>query len=172
MSPTVQVLVRPATEADIPAIHQVTHAAFEVYANDVRMPGAIVALRETEADVRKALETLNVLVAEVEGQVVASVRYQDKGGIGYLSRFAVHPDQQRGGIGRALVQAVEDGCRALGLPAIALHTSARMSSLVHFYYRAGYFIHSTGTDRGYIRALFVRELGEPDAYDLGPVLQS
>ena len=168
MSPAVQVLVRPATEADIPAINQVTHAAFQVYANDVRMPAAITALRETEEDVRRAVESIHVLVAEMEGEVVGSVRYQDIGGIGYLSRFAVHPDLQRGGIGRALVQAVEDGCRAMGLPAIALHTSSRMSGLVHFYYRAGYFIHSTGTERGYIRALFVKELGEPDAYDLTP----
>jgi hypothetical protein len=43
-----------------------------------------------------------------------------------------------------------------------------MAGLVHFYYRAGYFIHSTSDARGYIRALFVRELGEPDAYDVTP----
>ena len=172
MSPASKTLVRPATEADSSAIHRVTRAAFEVYGNDVRMPAAIIALRETEEDVRRMIRHagsgVRVLVAEVEGVVVGSVRYQDIGGIGYLSRFAVRPDLQRGGIGRVLVQAVEDGCRAMGLPAIALHTSSRMSSLVHFYYRAGYFIHSTSTERGYIRALFVKELGEPDAYDLSP----
>ena len=172
MSLATKVLVRPATEADAPAIHRVTRAAFEVYGNDVRMPAAITALRETEEDVRRLVRTdqsgVRVLVAEVEGDVVGSVRYQDIGGIGYLSRFAVRPDLQRGGIGRALVQAVEDACRAMGLPAIALHTSSRMSGLVHFYYRAGYFIHSTNDERGYIRALFVRELGEPGTYDLTP----
>lgn len=168
MSPLQEVCIRPALTADIPSITEITHAAFAVYANDVRMPGAIAALRETPADVAKALQAQHVLIAELGGVPVGCVRYQDIGGIGYLSRFAVRPDLQRGGIGRLLVQGVEDGCTAMGLPAIALHTSSRMSSLVHFYYRAGYFIHSTNTERGYIRALFVRELVEPAVYDLSP----
>ena len=43
-----------------------------------------------------------------------------------------------------------------------------MTYLVCFYYRNGYFIHSTSTDRGYIRALLVRELVDGD-YDLTSV---
>ena len=168
MSPTPRAHIRPACEADIAAVTDITHAAFLQYAQNLGLPGAVAALKETPEDVRRAIQTQHVLVAEVDGQAVGCVRYQDIGGIGYLSRFGVHPSQQQGGVGAALVQAVEDGCRALGLPAIALHTSARMASLVHFYYRAGYFIHSTSTERGYIRALFVRELDAPDAYDLTP----
>ncbi len=167
-TPQPGVLVRPATVADVDAIAAITPAAFLQYAHDLGLPGAVTALQETRADVEKALVTQHVLVAEVCGDIVGCVRYQDIGGIGYLSRFGVRPDQQQGGVGRTLVQAVEEGCRALGLPAIALHTSARMAHLVQFYYRAGYFIHSTCTKRGYIRALFVRELGQANGYDVSP----
>jgi GNAT superfamily N-acetyltransferase len=149
----------------------ITRAAFEQYGRALGLPGAVSALRETELDVQRAIDTQHVLVAEVDGVPVGSVRYQDIGNLGYLSRFGVRPDQQQGGIGVALVRAVETACRELGLPAIALHTGARMADLVHFYYRAGYFIHSTSTDRGYIRALFVRELGELGAYDLAPAFR-
>jgi len=38
-----------------------------------------------------------------------------------------------------------------------------MFPLVRFYYGQGFFVHSTTTDRGYIRALMVLELnGETD----------
>ena len=54
--------------------------------------------------------------------------------------------------------------------AIALHTSSRMFGLIRFYYGHGYFIYSTESSRGYIRALLVHELEMPGQYDLEPVM--
>lgn len=151
--------IRPATQADIPAIAEITHQAFQLYAAQVGIPSAISALKETEADVARALEEKHVLVAETNGEIVGSVRYESLGGgLGYLSRFGVAPALQQSGVGGLLIEAVAEGCRALGLSAVALHTGAKVAHLVQFYYRSGYYIHSTTQDRGYVRALFLREL--------------
>lgn len=155
----IPVIIRPATREDVPAIADITHEAFLLYAKQVGIQRAITALKEGEADVLRALEEKQVLVAEWDGQVVGSVRYENLGGgLGYLSRFGVRTALQQGGVGGLLVEGVTAGCRDLGLHAIALHTGAKVAHLVQFYYRAGYFIHSTSQDRGYIRALFIKEL--------------
>lgn len=159
-------LVRPATEADVLDIFEITHMAFTRYARDMGHPELVSALKELPDDIRREMEHKHVLIASLDGVPVGSVRYWDAGnGMGYLSRFGVKPECQRGGVGKALVTAVEEGCRSMGLRAIALHTSSRMTNLVRFYYSAGYFIHSTTLDRGYIRALFIRELKGVGDYD-------
>ena len=60
--------------------------------------------------------------------------------------------------------------REQSIRAIALHTSSRMFGLIRFYYGHGYFIYSTESSRGYIRALLVHELEMPGQYDLEPVM--
>jgi len=165
-----ELVIRPATEEDILDIFEITHMAFTKYAREMGRPELVSALREVPEDIKRDLDSKHVLIALMDGVPVGSVRYYElEGGIGYLTRFGVKPECQRGGVGKALVKAVEDGCREMGLRAIMLHTSARMTNLVRFYYAAGYFIHSTAMDRGYIRALFIRELKEPWNWSLESV---
>ena len=44
-----------------------------------------------------------------------------------------------------------------GVKRLSLHTGSKISSLIRFYYGRGFFIESTDTDRGYVRALLVKE---------------
>lgn len=161
--------VRPAVEADAEVINEVTHNAFTKYQQDLGRSDKVSALKETADDVRRDIASKRVLVGMLDGRVIGSVRYEllpGKGApVAYLSRFGVLTEFQGSGLGGILLRRVEDECRQLGARAIALHTSSRMTYLVCFYYRNGYFIHSTSTERGYIRALLVRELVEGD-YDL------
>ena len=76
----------------------------------------------------------------------------------------------KSGIGGMLIDRVETLCREQSIRAIALHTSSRMFGLIRFYYGHGYFIYSTESSRGYIRALLVHELEMPGQYDLEPVM--
>jgi ribosomal protein S18 acetylase RimI-like enzyme len=97
--------------------------------------------------------------------------FELKHGTGYISRFGVKLAAQSCGIGHALIQAVVDDCRASSIPAIALHTSSKMSSLIRFNYGHGFYIRMTSTDRGYVRALLIKELQsdyEPDLEALKP----
>ena len=102
---------------------------------------------------------------------MGSIRLEAMGDVAYISRFGVRTSAQGQGVGRALLAEVEKLCRQRGdIAAIALHTSSRMAGLIRFYYGQGFFVHSTGTDRGYIRALLVREIKEGGA-DLSPVME-
>ena len=112
-----------------------------------------------------------VLIGLVGGKPMGSIRLEAMEDVAYISRFGVRTSAQGQGVGRALLAEVEKLCRQRGdIAAIALHTSSRMAGLIRFYYGQGFFVHSTGTDRGYIRALLVREIKEGGA-DLSPVME-
>ncbi len=44
-----------------------------------------------------------------------------------------------------------------GIKEISLHTGAKITSLVRFYYGRGFYIDSTDKSRGYVRALLKKE---------------
>ena len=156
-----RIAVREATLADVPAILDITKEAFEKYAFDMgKNQQPIHALKEGALAVEADLARKLVLIGELDGQPVGSVRCEFlPGNIAYFSRFGVKLHAQSCGMGGALVSAVVEACRAREAAALALHTNARMFSLIRFYYGKGFFIHSTSTDRGYLRALLVKELG-------------
>lgn len=164
-------VVRRAVEADIPAIWEITQEAFLKYAYDLGNKNKVKALGETRQDILSDMERKTVLIGTVEGVPMGSIRFEVLGGVAYISRFGVRLMAQGRGMGRALIAEVERLCRERGdVAAIALHTSSRMSSLMRFYYGQGFFVHSTSAERGYIRALLVREIREGGA-DYSPVLE-
>lgn len=155
--------VRRAVEADIPQVKDVSKEAFNIYAEGAGISSLVGTLEETYEDLKKELEKKLVLVALVDGIIVGSVRvevYEDK--TAYLSRFGVLGDYQNRGIGKVLMNAVDNAMKVLGVTNLYLHTASRMLSLVRFYYGRGFYIESTTKDRGYIRALLCKEY-EADA---------
>lgn len=154
-----QLHIRAALETDIAAIFDITQQAFRKYARDLGLQGRVSALCESQANILQDLRQKRVLVAALDDMLVGSIRFEAaERRIAYISRFGVQSDAQGLGVGRALIAAVKDECRAAGYYAIALHTASRMFSLVRFYYGQGFYIHSTTQDRGYTRALLVNEL--------------
>ena len=121
-------------------------------------------------DIERDIREKTVLVGYINGVAVGSVRVEIMGDLAYLSRFGVRTENTKSGIGGMLINEVDNICREAGVRAVALHTSSRMYGLIRFYYGHGYFIHSTATDRGYIRALLVHELELPGSYDLTPIM--
>ena len=162
--------IKEATPADAEAIQEIMQDAFRKYERDLGMSGHVTALKETVEDIRRDIEEKTVLVGFVDGVAVGSVRVEIMGDLAYLSRFGVRSAITKSGIGGMLIDRVEVLCREQSVRAIALHTSSRMFGLIRFYYGHGYFIHSTETSRGYIRALLVHELEMPGSYDLAPIL--
>jgi len=165
------IFIRRADEQDAADILSITQEAFEKYAFDLGNKKPVHALQDTIEDVEREIREKNVYIALLDGEPVGTIRFAERAGTGFISRFAVRLKAQSCGVGGALIQAVLHECKRLNLPAVTLHTSARMSSLVRFYYGQGFYIRSTGTDRGYVRALLVRELipgYEVDAEALKP----
>ncbi|GLY05595.1 N-acetyltransferase [Actinoplanes sp. NBRC 101535] len=114
-------LIRREIPADIPAVHDVTAAAFrKAGAAGVPVEATLVTeLRASDGWI-PALSLVAEIDAAVAGHVVctrASLGGRPALGLGPLS---VHPDHQRRGVGKALVHAVLGAADALGEPAVIL----------------------------------------------------
>ncbi len=151
-------VVRRAAYGDICKIQEITREAFKMYAKDAGITGEIIALEETYEDIKNDIETKEFFVALLNGLVVGSVRVEiepDK--TAYLSRFSVGAVYQNNGVGKVLMNAVDNAMIELGSKKLYLHTASRMLALVRFYYGIGFYIESTTNDLGYIRALLCKE---------------
>ena len=117
-------------------------------------------MEETEADILRDLHEKQIFVGMASGiKMVGCVRMEMlPSGIAYLSRLAVLTQWQQYGLGKLLVNTVEQEAIRLGAGAVALHTAKKITRLVRFYQRLGYTVRATGNARGYARVLFAKEL--------------
>ena len=147
--------VRQATTCDAQAISQITRESFTKYAQLAGIePTLLTALTETIDDIKSDIENKIVLVAFTDGEPVGSVRIELDEALhtAYLSRFGVRLNSQNNGIGKSIMNLVDIMMREHGIEHIQLHTGSKISPLIRFYYGRGFYIESTSTDRGYIRA--------------------
>ena len=150
--------VRRATMDDVDSIVKITQDAFNKY---IKLAGIedTAALHETREQVIHDIETKIVYVAYIKEHVVGSVRIEllDEE-TAYLSRFGVNTEFQNLGIGKSLMNSLDMEMKEMNIKKIILHTASKATSLVRFYYNRGFYIDSTTKDKGYIRALLVKEL--------------
>lgn len=150
--------VRRATYEDIDDILKITKEAFSEYEKLAGVTG-LPAMSETYNDVKEDIESKVVLIAIQDGMPVGSVRVavDDKNKIAYLSRFAVKVNNQNNGIGKSIMNLVDRIMKKRGVKSISLHTGSKITSLIRFYYGRGFYIDSTDSSKGYIRALLVKD---------------
>jgi len=141
--------LRQATRADIPAIHAVRMSVRE---NRLARSSAI-----TERDYVEHLETVGCgWVIEVAGQIVAvAVGNAQSGNIWALF---VHPDFERRGFGKRLIDTAVDWLWSQGLTRLWLTTEPETRAQ-SFYESAGWMNVGT-TEHGEV----VFELGTPSAW--------
>lgn len=149
--------VRLANHGDISAIHSITQEAFEKYAKMVG-EAHLDALFETENDIKKDIDEKIVLIALSDKEPVGSLRVELlPDNTAYLTRFGVKINNQNNGIGKSMMNLVDKIMIKKGVKSIALHTGSKITSLIRFYYGRGFYIESTDTSRGYVRAKLVKE---------------
>jgi len=132
--------VRTATVADVPLLVSLVNAAFVI-------ERAFVDRDRTDVDdIAGYLERGAFLIADGEtGGADASVYVQINGDRGYIGMLAVQPSLQKRGIGRKMMAAAEQYCRAAGCRAIDIRIVNLRTELPGFYRSLGYV--DTGTDR-------------------------
>ena len=163
--------VRRAVKADAEEILRVTKAAFTLYKDDLHSTYSVPALSETAADIEADIESHAVYVAISNGRIAGSIRLKKlTNELAYVYRVGVSPDINNSGIGSKLLGEVIDDCTKAGVKAVALHTNSRYYKLARYYYGKRFFVHSTSTAKGYIRALFVKELSDEE-YDISPAFE-
>lgn len=151
-------VVRKAVVEDAKEIHLLAKEAYKMYTENAGITELVPPLEETYEDVKKDIETKEVFAALFNGKIIGSVRIEIKAdNSAYLGRFGVSASYQNNGVGKILMNAVDESMRKLGVTNLYLHTASRMFSLVKFYYGRGFYIESTTKDRGYIRALLCKE---------------
>lgn len=127
----------------------VQRAAFVVEAQRNNAPG-IPPLTETVDELRADLATAIAVGAWLGSRLAGHVRGHVVGARMQVLRFAVAPDLQGQGIGRALLSAVE----AAAPPAVATYwlvTGASSEANLRLYGRSGYTIIGDSTDAAGVR---------------------
>jgi ribosomal protein S18 acetylase RimI-like enzyme len=151
-------VIRKATAEDAPAIKGIMYEAFRKYMEDTGLAGTMEALKETAEDIEKDILTKEVFIALIDDIPVGTIRvhiFDDN--TAYISRFGVRLDYHNIGIGKSLMNLVDKLLKARGIRQVSLHTASKYKDLVRFYYGRGFYIDSTNRDRGYVRALMVKE---------------
>lgn len=151
-------MVRKAVKEDAIQIQKVSKKAFSQYAENAGISHIVGSLEETCENIERDIQTKLVFVVSLNECIIGSVRVEVKEDRkAYLSRFGVVEDYQNNGIGKMLINIVDETMEKLGIEYLYLHTASRVLSLVRFYYGRGFYIESTSKDKGYIRALLCKE---------------
>ena len=100
----VMVHIRPATEADFPALLQVQQDAFGEYAAVYKVSGWTT---ETLDSLKEDAKEKHIFVAETEGVVIGSVRFWNVAGVCVMRLLSVSPTHQNRGVAKLLVREIE-----------------------------------------------------------------
>ena len=151
-------IIRKAVIEDAPAIQEIMQEAFTKYMKDSGLSGSLEALEESCEDITRDIASKDVFIAFMDNIAVGSVRVQLlPNNTAYLSRFGVKLGYHNIGIGKSLMNLVDKLLIEKGIKSVFLYTASKYGDLVRFYYGRGFYIDSTTKDRGYTRALMIKE---------------
>ncbi len=157
--------LRPATVDDVLALHALIERAYRGPASRAGwtheadyLTGPRTHAAALAAIIANPAETF--LVAVDGERLVACVQLSDKGGgLAYLGFLAVEPTGQANGLGRLMIDAVEERARGFGATRMEMTVVDRRTTLIAYYQRRGYGL--TGETRPFPAEL--RE-GDPLAF--------
>ena len=132
--------IENATSADAEALLALQKRAYQSEA-ELYGDWTIPPLTQSLASLRRDIETMTVLKASVEGEIVGSVRARVVDACAQVGRLIVDPTRQRQGTGSALLRAIE-----AALPQaerFELFTGSRSTANLRLYQRHAYVVRET-----------------------------
>ena len=147
------ILLREATDVDIPELVRVIRAGFEQYRGQLDPPSGAHA--ETVDSIRGKFKKTKTVVAIADQQIVGCVFYELEHDYIYLARLAVLPNYRRHGIGRKLVAWVEWQARKLAYPRVRLAVRVVLKDNQSYFQDLGYKIVGYASHPGYTEPTFV-----------------
>lgn len=150
-------LIRRATVKDSGHIKSVLNKSFRKYVEAANIPGTVKALEETISDIEHDIEHKTVFIALIDNEPAGSIRVELlPDNTAYITRFGVQPDYNNMGIGTALMDAVDKLLGTNGVTKVRLNTASNHVELMRFYYSRGFYVESVSNNRGYPRAVMVK----------------
>ncbi|MBS0184449.1 MAG: GNAT family N-acetyltransferase [Nitrospira sp.] len=125
--------IRPAIEADFPALLQVQQAAFGEYAGVYKVSGWTT---ETLESLKEDAREKHIFVAEEGGAIVGSVRFWTVAGVCVIRLLSVSPAYQHHGVGKALICEIERA--ATDAHKFYACTMLRTAKNIQFFMNLGY----------------------------------
>ncbi|MGD9690649.1 MAG: GNAT family N-acetyltransferase [Phycisphaerales bacterium] len=138
------------------SILELTALLHRAYAKQTAIGLHALASHQSPEVTRKRVSKGECFVAELDGRIVGTIMFQEPswgggGGapesgprwfrrpdVGNFSQFAVEPTLQSRGIGRMLMDRIEERARELKMQELALSTAEPDTELVAYYRRRGY----------------------------------
>jgi ribosomal protein S18 acetylase RimI-like enzyme len=137
--PESTLMVRLATDADIPRLKKMINAAFSI---ETFLEGERTDEEGLSAMMRKG----DLLAAEDrDGQLVGCVYTEVRGERGYMGMLTVNPARQRSGLGTRIMDAAEEHLRRQGCVAVDILVLNLRTELPPIYRRHGFV--ETGTQK-------------------------
>lgn len=137
--------IRPATPADIPALHALIESAYRGESSRAGWTTEADLLEGQRTDPEDLADILAdpdqaLLTAWRGGSLVGCVSIADRAqGVGYFGMLSVSPTLQAAGLGRRLVAAAESELKArFGARRIRISVFPQRQSLIAWYERLGY----------------------------------
>ena len=105
-----------------------------------RRCGLLVPWNHPDLDIDRKLRVQGelFLVGELDGRVVACAMGGYEGHRGWINYLAVDPGHRREGLGRMMMERIEDGLREMGCPKINLQVRETNLDVISFYEKIGY----------------------------------
>jgi GNAT superfamily N-acetyltransferase len=126
-----------ATVADASEILSLQKLAYQSEAelyNNYDIP----PLRQTIDEIKDQFKNHVFLKAVSEGLIIGTVRAYEENGTCYIGRLAVRPESRNGGIGKALMKAIEDCYKP---QRFELFTGSKSEKNIYLYQKLGYTIY-------------------------------
>lgn len=146
-------VLREATEADVPTIVALVHAAFAEYRGRIDPPSG--AHNESIEHVRQKMAAARVVLADKQTVPAGCVFYEHRMNHVYLFRLAVLPDHRQQGIAHRLIEHVEARARSLNVPYVRLGVRLALPHIRNYYERLGYHALEYGKHVGYSEPTYV-----------------
>jgi ribosomal protein S18 acetylase RimI-like enzyme len=147
------VIVRPATDEDVPALREIATAAYEGY-----VPRMGRAPAPMTADYAQAVGSGHAWVAANSQVVVGFIILIPQPGRLLLENVAVRPAAQGRGVGAQLLALAEHEAHRLGLGEVQLYTNEAMTENLAYYQRHGYTETGRAEQDGFRRVFFRKRL--------------
>ncbi len=144
-------IIRPAGSDDVGGIKSCVEAAYRHYISRIgKPPGPMLD------DYGEVINKHRVFVAEVKGSVIGVLVLIRRGNGILLDNVAVHPEQQKTGLGRRLIELAESETQIQGFGHLDLYTHEAMTENIELYKKLGYVETERRMEKGY-RRVYMRK---------------